>query len=74
MHDDDVDGQIIGGFFGDCWLTYDGRKQGPTMYAQDQDTAKILLNNLQGQIKASCGSVYRDIYPAQLWAHNFRGI
>ena len=74
MHDDDVNGQIIGGDYGQCWLTYEGRKQGPTLYARSAVTAQELLAAEHRRIKAECGEAYRDIYPAPKWAHNFRGI
>ena len=73
MYDDPI-GQIIGEYYGECWLTYEGRKQGPTMYARSAVTAQELLAAEHARIKAKCGQAYRDIYPAPSWAHNFRGI
>ena len=72
--DENVNGQIIGGDYGQCWLTYEGRKQGPTMYARSAVTARDLLAAEHARIKAECGQAYRDIYPAPSWANNFRGI
>jgi hypothetical protein len=74
MRDEEVNGQIIGGDYGQCWLTYDGRKQGPTLYARSAVTAREALAAEHRRIKDECGAAYADIYPAPLWAHNFRGI
>lgn len=71
---DDVNGQIIGGDYGQCWVTYEGRKQGPTGYPRNEADACSFCEGIVQSIKDGCGQVFKDIYPKQAWQYHFDGI
>lgn len=69
---DDVNGQIIGTHYGQCWITYRGRKQGPTHYARNEGEATQMCDAEVARIKSDCGQAFRDIYPAKdAWQYHF---
>lgn len=71
---DDVNGVIIGGDYGQCWVTYDGRKQGDIMYAQDYPEADAMCSSVVEQLKAELGDNFKLIYPLEKWRFHFDGI
>lgn len=71
---DDVNGQIIGGDFGQCWVTYEGRKQGPTKYPNNELEAESFCLEIVEHIKQECGPVFREIYPKNAWMFHFDGV
>lgn len=72
---DDVNGVIVGGDYGQCWITYEGRKQGKTMYPCDETEALEMCTNEKTRIKAECGEAFTMIYPnARAWTYHFDGI
>ena len=71
---DDVNGEIIGGDFGQCWVTYHGRKQGPTKYPHNELEAWKLCEGIVESIKKDCGIAFDDIYPENAWMFHFDGI
>ena len=71
---DDVNGQIVGGDFGQCWVTYDGRKQGSTKYPRHEAEAYAFCESIVQSIKDDCGVVFKDIYPKDAWQYHFDGV
>ena len=72
---DDVNGQIVGGDYGMCWVTYEGRKQGQTMYACDYPEADALCFATVERIRQDCGEAFDLIYPDKnAWKFHFDGI
>lgn len=72
---DDVSGEIIGGDYGTCWVTYEGRKQGATMYPTNETEAYAMCEDLKDEIKKDCGEVFDSIYPNKNgWMFHFDGI
>ena len=57
---DDVNGQIVGGDFGQCWVTYKCRKQGPTKYPMHEAEAYAFCDGIVQSIKDDCGAVFKD--------------
>lgn len=72
--DDDVNGQIIGTHYGQAWVTYEGRKQGPTRYPRDYPEADAMCFEIVKSIKTQCGNAFKDIYPKEAWMFHFDGI
>lgn len=68
---DDVNGQIIGGDYGQAWVTYEGRKQGPICYPRNYPEADAMCNEVVQRIKDQCGPAFKDIYPKQEWKFHF---
>ena len=60
---DDVNGQIIGGDYGLCWVTYEGRKQGATGFPTNEVEAESFCQRVVERIKIDCGEHYGAIYP-----------
>jgi len=72
---DDTNGQVIGGEYGQAWLTYEGRKQGATIYPASREQANAELAARLNEIKADCGEAFRAIYPkANCWQFHYSGI
>jgi hypothetical protein len=72
---DDVNGVIVGSDYGQCWVTYQGRKQGPIMYPRDEVEADNFCQGIVEDIKKDCGSVFIDIYPdTKGWMFHFDGV
>jgi hypothetical protein len=72
---DDVNGVLVGGDYGQCWVTYQGRKQGSTGYPSNEVEADNFCQAIIDQIKAECGSVFIDIYPDKSgWKFHFDGV
>lgn len=71
---DDVNGVIVGGNYGACWVTYDGRKQGSTMYAEDYPDADAQCFALVARMKEDMGEAFKMIYPDEKWMFHFDGI
>lgn len=75
MHrDESVNGYIVGGDYGICWVTYEGRQQGPRMYPRNKLEALSLCENYITNVKKDCGEVFNLIYPNQAWVFHFDGI
>ena len=73
--DDDVNGQIIGGDYGQCWVTYQRRKQGPIMYPENEAEAYKFCQSIIDDIKKDCGRVFDEIYPdKKAWVFHFDGV
>ena len=68
---DDVNGQIIGTYYQQAFLTYEGRKQGPTMYVESDDEANQAGQAYIEEQKKAFGSVFDIIYPNKSWAIKF---
>ena len=72
---EDVNGQIVGSDYGQCWVTYQGRQQGPMMYAQDYPEADKMCIETVERIKSECGEVFDLIYPDKsAWKFHMDGI
>ena len=71
---DDVNGQIIGGNYGRSWVTYCGRKQGPTCYPTNEREAYLQCDAIVEKIKEDCGVAFKDIFPLKKWMYHFDGI
>ena len=72
---DDVNGQIIGGDYGLCWVTYEGRKQGATGFPTNEVEAESFCQRVVERIKIYCGEHYGAIYPNEGgWMFHFDGI
>ena len=67
MQEDDVNGHVIGTQFIKGALYYSGRPQGQPFYAETDQGLAALGNAEFERIKAECGAVFRDIYPADSW-------
>lgn len=72
--DDEVNGVIVGGDFGMCWVTYDGRKQGKTCYPRNEAEAYSMCNEIKDRINRECWQVFKDIFPLDSWMFHFDGI
>lgn len=72
--DDEVNGQIVGGDYGQAWVTYQGRKQGETCYPRHEGEALAMCHSIIERIKSECGPAFKDIYPADAWMLHFDGI
>lgn len=58
---DDVRGQIIGGDYGEAWLTYEGRKQSETFHAMNETEAVNMAKNwMKEQKERGC---FYEIWP-----------
>ena len=72
---DDVAGQIIGGDYGQCWVTYEGRKQGKTMYADNYPDADVLCMGVVNRLQDDLGDNFYIVYPNKNgWKFHFDGI
>lgn len=71
---DDVNGTIIGGEFGQCWVTYKGKQQGSIYYPVNEVEATRFCDKIVSDIKADCGAVFKLIYPEESWKYHFDGI
>lgn len=68
---DDVNGQIIGGDYVIAWVSYEGRKQGRTIYAENQKQAEQELTRIVLDMQDEFGDSFRLIYPKKEWAFNY---
>lgn len=68
---DDVSGVIVGAFVQQAFLTYEGRKQGPTMYVKSDDEAKELAQAYIDNQRQEFGEAFRMIYPNKAWQVRF---
>lgn len=60
---DDVNGVIIGGDYVAAKLCYDGRQQGNTIYADNQEQAKQLAIKLKAEFREDLGdTLFKEIY------------
>jgi len=72
---DDVNGQIIGGDYGLCWVTYEGRKQGSTGFPTNEIEAERFCQRVVERIKIDCGEHFGTIFPNKDgWKFHFDGI
>ena len=72
---DDVNGQIIGGDYGLCWVTYEGRKQGSTGFPTNEIEAERFCLGVVERIKIDCGEHFGTIFPNKDgWKFHFDGI
>lgn len=70
--DDDVNGQIIGGDYGQAWISYCGRKQGQTVYPSNESEAYLLCDEIKSKIESDCGEVFNVIYPLKdKWVYHY---
>lgn len=72
MYFDDINGTIVGGNFGECWLTYNNKIQGQIMYPSNRIEAHKMCNQKFDQIKSECLEVFKIIYPLDKWEFNYR--
>ena len=72
--DDDTNGTVIGGNYGQAWVTYCGRKQGKICYPANEADAYSKCNEIVEAIRAECGEVFNEIYPLQKWVYHFYGV
>jgi len=68
---DDVSGQVIGDFLSQAFVTYEGRKQGPTLYVRNDEEAKHKAQIYIDELRADCGEAFRMIYPNKSWSIKF---
>ena len=68
---DDVNGQIIGGDYVAAWVSYEGRKQGRTIYAENQKQAEQMLTRIVLDIQDELGDSFKLIYPKKEWDFNY---
>ena len=72
---DDINGQVVGGDYGQCWVTYEGRKQGKTMYANDYPEADAACWTVINRLQNELGENFRSIFPNDKgWKFHFDGI
>lgn len=71
---DDVNGQIIGGDYGQAWVTYEGRQQGKMNYPYNECEAYAMCDAVVESIKKDCGEAFKLIYPNQSWKFHFDGV
>lgn len=71
---EDVNGSIVGEDYGQCWVTYEGRKQGPTKYPMNEAQAYAFCQGIVQDIKTECGQVFKEIYPNDAWMFHFDGV
>lgn len=72
---DDVNGNIVGGNFGMCWVSYHGRKQGQIMYPSSKEVAESMCQGVVNRIKEECGDVFNVIYEDNgAWKFHFDGV
>lgn len=71
---DEVSGEIFGGNYGAAWVTYDGRKQGKTIFASDMQGADKILFSFIDELKQDLGVNFKNIFPDQLWVFHYDGI
>ena len=63
MHDDDVNGTIVGGHFKSGAISYNGRIQGQLVHEYSEELLiKKLTNDMRRRI-ADCGAAVDHIYP-----------
>lgn len=60
---DDVQGVVVGTYFQQAFLTYEGRKQGSTIYARTDEEAKEVANAYIQNQREECGEAFAMIYP-----------
>ena len=65
--EDDVCGQIIGDILSVGFLSYEGRKQGQTLYADNEVELKKKAEQLKSEIINDMGEAFRMIYPGDNW-------
>ena len=73
-HTDDVSGQIVGGNYVMAWITYDGRKQGKTVYPKNLSEGDSLLSEMLNEMKKDHGDNFKTIWPEQKWKFHFEGL
>ena len=61
--EEEVNGQVIGDYLSVSDLLYEGRKQGPRIYALNDDEVMQKAKDYIAYLKQDLGSSYRDIYP-----------
>ena len=66
-HTDDVSGIVIGDIQFNGQLHYDGRPQGPTIWATDDNDMQQQADAILARIKEDCGTVFDAIYPINDW-------
>lgn len=71
---DDVCGRIVGGDYGLAFITYEGRKQGSTVYPKNEAEARDKCMDILQEIKHECGDSFSEIYPKSSWKFYFYGV
>ncbi len=66
-YDEDVNGVVVGRYKLICSLMYEGRKQGKTIYADDEVSAAQAASSMRDGIVRSCGQAALDIFPHDSW-------
>ncbi len=64
---DDVSGQIVGRYMLTGVLTYDGRQQGSTIYAETDQQLMEMARAMKAEMLERCGQMAHEIYPADDW-------
>lgn len=67
IYEEEVSGVVVGRYLLICSLWYDGRKQASTIYAETEDEAKRVAEDMIAGIIRECGAAARDIYPLDAW-------
>lgn len=62
---DDVSGSIVGTYVQQAFITYEGRKQGPTLYVKTDEEAKQMASEYIAQKRKEFGEAFSMIYPKQ---------
>lgn len=69
---DDVSGTIVGSIKISAYVSYDGRKQGTTIYADSEEEAKKTANNYIKSLREENGEfLFNQIWPEKAWRLNF---
>ena len=66
-YEEEVDGHVVGRYYLTCSLRYEGRKQGPTIYAETEEEAKRIAEDRKAEIIRECGAAACDIFPLDAW-------
>ena len=67
LKEDDVCGQIIGSIASVGFLSYDGRQQGQTIYAENESELKRKAEVMKNEIINDMGEAFKLIYPGDNW-------
>lgn len=66
-YDEEVSGAVAGRYLLVCSLRYEGRKQGPTIYAETEEEAERIAEDRKAEIIRACGAAACRIYPLDAW-------
>lgn len=74
---DDVNGVIIGGNYGTCWVTYDGKIQRGVKHPRTEAEAEAMCRATVQMLKDECPDegIFNLIYPKKdTWKFHFDGV